>query len=110
MQWHMSPVAGWARERACRPSPLMMAWLLSGAPGWCVLCAMRRPRNRNRNRRRRGGRQLLQQQAVAGNGQLDQVDRRQLDQQLEAYMARTRSHLDAELDAYMAQASSTGSG
>lgn len=74
-----------------------------------------RPRNRNRNRRRRGGRQLLQQQqaaaaAAASNGQLDPVDRRQLDQQLEAYMARTRSHLDAELDAYMAQASSTGSG
>lgn len=64
--------------------------------------------------RRRGGRQLLQQQqaaaAAASNGQLDPVDRRQLDQQLEAYMARTRSHLDAELDAYMAQASSTGSG
>lgn len=77
-----------------------------------------RPRNRNRNRRRRrgggGGGQLQQQQqqqlaaaAAAGatNGQLGQTDRRQLDQQLEAYMARTRSHLDAELDAYMAQAS-----
>lgn len=70
-----------------------------------------RPRNRNRNRRRRGGRQLLQQAAAAANsnGQPDQTtDRRQLDQQLEAYMARTRSHLDAELDAYMAQASVGG--
>lgn len=78
-----------------------------------------RPRNRNRNRRRRGGGggggQLQQQLAAAAaagatNGQLGQGDRRQLDQQLEAYMARTRSHLDAELDAYMAQASGGGAG
>ncbi|XP_077524648.1 chromatin target of PRMT1 protein-like isoform X2 [Amblyomma americanum] len=61
---------------------------------------------RPRNRRRRA--QQQQQMGTAANAVAGgQTDRRQLDQQLEAYMARTRSHLDAELDAYMAQASSS---
>ncbi|KAL2079836.1 hypothetical protein ACEWY4_023629 [Coilia grayii] len=33
-----------------------------------------------------------------------QVTREQLDNQLDAYMSKTKGHLDAELDAYMAQA------
>lgn len=65
-----------------------------------------RPRNR---RRRAQQQQQQQQQAAAGANSGGQNDRRQLDQQLEAYMARTRSHLDAELDAYMAQASGSSS-
>lgn len=32
------------------------------------------------------------------------VTREQLDNQLDAYMSKTKGHLDAELDAYMAQA------
>lgn len=61
---------------------------------------------RPRNRRRRA--QQQQQLGAAANAMVGgQTDRRQLDLQLEAYMARTRSHLDAELDAYMAQASSS---
>lgn len=64
---------------------------------------------RPRNRRRRAQQQQQQQQlGAAANAMVGgQTDRRQLDLQLEAYMARTRSHLDAELDAYMAQASSS---
>lgn len=32
------------------------------------------------------------------------LTREQLDNQLDAYMSKTKGHLDAELDAYMAQA------
>lgn len=32
------------------------------------------------------------------------MTREQLDNQLDAYMSKTKGHLDAELDAYMAQA------
>ncbi len=32
------------------------------------------------------------------------VTREQLDNQLDAYMSKTKGHLDAELDAYMSQA------
>lgn len=32
------------------------------------------------------------------------ITREQLDNQLDAYMSKTKGHLDAELDAYMAQA------
>ena len=37
-----------------------------------------------------------------------QVTREQLDNQLDAYMSKTKGHLDAELDAYMAQAEAEG--
>lgn len=33
----------------------------------------------------------------------DSVVEEQLDNQLDAYMSKTKGHLDAELDAYMAQ-------
>lgn len=36
------------------------------------------------------------------------VTREQLDNQLDAYMSKTKGHLDAELDAYMAQADPDG--
>ena len=36
------------------------------------------------------------------------VTREQLDNQLDAYMSKTKGHLDAELDAYMAQADPEG--
>ncbi|XP_056154300.1 chromatin target of PRMT1a isoform X1 [Lampris incognitus] len=36
------------------------------------------------------------------------VTREQLDNQLDAYMSKTKGHLDAELDAYMAQANPEG--
>ncbi|KAK6467019.1 chromatin target of PRMT1 protein [Huso huso] len=36
------------------------------------------------------------------------VTREQLDNQLDAYMSKTKGHLDAELDAYMAQAEADG--
>ncbi|KAM6958637.1 chromatin target of PRMT1a [Aplochiton taeniatus] len=36
------------------------------------------------------------------------VTREQLDNQLDAYMSKTKGHLDAELDAYMAQADAEG--
>lgn len=39
-----------------------------------------------------------------GAGGRPQVTREQLDNQLDAYMSKTKGHLDAELDAYMAQA------
>ncbi|XP_064596048.1 chromatin target of PRMT1 protein-like isoform X3 [Liolophura sinensis] len=39
-----------------------------------------------------------------GAGANQQPDRETLDNQLEAYMSKTKSHLDAELDAYMTQA------
>ncbi|KAL3219189.1 hypothetical protein MRX96_030638 [Rhipicephalus microplus] len=71
--------------------------------------ALRGQFGRSRNRRRRAQQQQQQQQGATGVNSGGQNDRRQLDQQLEAYMARTRSHLDAELDAYMAQASGSNS-
>uniref|UniRef100_A0A8C4SCI7 Chromatin target of PRMT1a n=1 Tax=Erpetoichthys calabaricus TaxID=27687 RepID=A0A8C4SCI7_ERPCA len=36
------------------------------------------------------------------------ITREQLDNQLDAYMSKTKGHLDAELDAYMAQADTDG--
>ncbi|KAJ3608596.1 hypothetical protein NHX12_023128 [Muraenolepis orangiensis] len=52
----------------------------------------------------RGGRGLGRGR-VAGRPALT---REQLDNQLDAYMSKTKGHLDAELDAYMAQADTDG--
>ncbi|XP_068431674.1 chromatin target of PRMT1a isoform X1 [Clinocottus analis] len=48
----------------------------------------------------RGGRGRGRGRGVGGQG----VTREQLDNQLDAYMSKTKGHLDAELDAYMSQA------
>lgn len=55
---------------------------------------------RGRGGRGRGGR--------GRGGAGPQVTREQLDNQLDAYMSKTKGHLDAELDAYMAQADPDG--
>ena len=41
-------------------------------------------------------------------GRASSLTREQLDNQLDAYMSKTKGHLDAELDAYMAQADTDG--
>lgn len=51
-----------------------------------------------RGGRGRGGRGYGRGRGAAGS-----VSREQLDNQLEAYMSKTRSYLDTELDSYMAE-------
>jgi hypothetical protein len=53
--------------------------------------------NRNFNARNNGGQQPLRRK------QNVKLDKQQLDKDLDAYMAGTKSYLDAELDAYMSQ-------
>jgi len=53
--------------------------------------------NRNFNPRNKSGKPMQ------GKGRNVKPNREQLDNDLDAYMARTRSHLDAELDVYMSQ-------
>jgi len=57
--------------------------------------------NRNFNARNNGGQQQQKQQQQKKRNV--KPNREQLDNDLDAYMAGTKSYLDAELDAYMSQ-------
>ncbi|XP_064596047.1 chromatin target of PRMT1 protein-like isoform X2 [Liolophura sinensis] len=72
-------------------------WSGSGSPS--PFRGTARGRGRFMRGRGRGGRGRGR-----GAGANQQPDRETLDNQLEAYMSKTKSHLDAELDAYMTQA------
>ncbi|XP_012689931.2 chromatin target of PRMT1a isoform X2 [Clupea harengus] len=69
------------------------------------------PRGRGRGGMMRGRGGFAGRGRGRGRGRApgrSQVTREQLDNQLDAYMSKTKGHLDAELDAYMAQAEAEG--